>query len=113
MALTAGPIAIWTLLIVGMGAFLFTAIGLLVFKDVYERIQFTYPAATIGVAAIVAAVVIQKSISQAGIKAILIGLILLWANGALSHATARAARVRRLGDWKPSPQEKIEIVDGN
>lgn len=113
MALSAWTITVWVLLIIGMAAFLLTAVGLLICKDLYDRIQFTYPAGTIGVAAIVAAVVVQKSISQAGIKAILVGLALFWASAALSHATARAARVRRLGDWRPSAKEKIEVVDGD
>lgn len=109
--MSAGAIAVWILLVIGMAAFLLSAVGLLVSKDLYDRIQFTYPAGTIGVAAIVAAVVVQKSISQAGIKAILIGLVLFWGNGALSHATARAARVRRLGSWKPADKEQVEIID--
>lgn len=106
-------IAIWVLLALAMAAFLLTAIGLLVCRNIYDRIQFTYPAGTIGVASIVAAVLVQKSISQAGIKAILIGLVLFWSSAALSHAIARAARVRRTGDWKPSANEKIETVTGD
>ena len=106
-------IIIWSLLIVGMAAFLLTSIGLLFTKDVYEQIQYTYPAATIGIVCIVAAIVVEKSVSQAGIKAILTGLVLFWANPALSHAIARAARVRRLGDWKPTPGEKMEVVEGS
>lgn len=111
MAVSA--IAIWVLLAIAMASFLLTAIGLLVCRSLYDRIQFTYPAGTIGVASIVAAVVVQKSISQAGLKAILIGLIFFWSSAALSHAIARAARVRRTGDWKPSPAEKIETVSGD
>lgn len=111
MAVSA--IAIWVLLAIAMASFLLTAIGLLVFRDIYDRIQYTYPAGTLGVAAIVAAVVVQKSISQAGIKAILIGLVLFWSSAALSHAIARAARVRQFGDWKPSSGEKIETVAGD
>jgi len=111
MAVSMASIAVWILLGIGMLAFLLTAAGLLIIKDVYERIQFTYPAATIGVVAIAAAVVVEKSISQAGVKAILTGLVLFWANPALSSATAKAARVRRLGDWKPAPDEHIEVVE--
>jgi monovalent cation/proton antiporter MnhG/PhaG subunit len=113
MVVNIAAIATWSLLILGMAAFLLTAVGLLVTKDVYDRIQFTYPAATLGVICLCAAVVVEKSATQAGIKAILTGLILLCANPALSHATARAARVRRMGDWRPSDKEKIEIVDGS
>ena len=106
-------IAIWALLIIGMGAFALTAVGLLVADDVFERIQFTYPAATIGVVSIVAAVVIEKALSQAGIKAMLAGFVLFWINPVLSHATARAARIRKLGQWKPTAKEHIEVVEAN
>lgn len=106
-------IAIWVLLGIGMAAFALTAIGLLVMKDVFERIHFTYPAATIGVAAIVAAVLVEKSVSQAGIKAILIGFVLFWINPVLSHATGRAARIRKLGQWKPTDKEHIRVFEAN
>jgi len=109
MALS-GAIAVWVLLAIGMAAFLLTALGLLVFKDLYDRIQYTYPAGTIGVAALVAAILVQKSLSQAGLKAILVGVILFWSSAALSHAIARSARVRRLGDWGPADGEKIETI---
>jgi multisubunit Na+/H+ antiporter MnhG subunit len=111
MAISA--IAIWVLLAIAMASFLLTAIGLLVSRNIYNRIQFTYPAGTIGVAAIVAAVVVRKSISQAGIKAILIGLVLFWGSATLSHAIARATRVRSTGNWKPAPSEKVETVAGD
>ena len=103
-------IAIWTLLLVGMAAFLLSAVGMLV-RDVYGRIQYTYPAATIGVVAIVAAILVHKPASQLAIKSILAGLVIVWSNPALSHATARAARVRRFGHWWPGEQENIRLVD--
>jgi len=111
--LNFGSIAIWVLLGIGMAAFALTAIGLLVVDDVFERLHFTYPAATIGVTAIVAAVLVEESISQAGIKAILIGFVLFWINPVLSHAIARAARIRKLGQWKPTEKEHIKVVEAN
>lgn len=104
-------LGIWVLLAVGVAAFLLTAIGMLLARDVYERIQYTYPAATIGIAAIVAAIVIHKSISQAGIKAILTCLVVFWMSPALSHATARAGRVRRFGHWTPGDKENIQVTE--
>ena len=109
--MTTASIVVWILLILGMAAFLLTSLGMLLVNDVFERIQYTYPTATIGLVAVVAAIVIHKSISQAGIKAIIIGLIVFWTNPALSHATARAARVRELGNWKPSEKENIQVTE--
>jgi monovalent cation/proton antiporter MnhG/PhaG subunit len=94
-----------------MASFVLTAVGMLRARDVYQRIQYTYPTATLGLVAVVAAIVIHKSISQAGIKAIVIGLIVFWTNPALSHATARAARVREFGNWTPSEKERIQVTE--
>jgi monovalent cation/proton antiporter MnhG/PhaG subunit len=109
--LTAAGVVIWILLTVGMAAFLLTSVGMVLSRDVYKCIQYTYPAATVGLVAVVAAIVIHKSISQAGIKAIVTGLIVFWVNPALSHATARAARVRQFGDWTPSEKENIQLAE--
>ncbi len=99
------------LLAVGIAAFFLTTIGMLMVRDVYERIQYSYLAATLGITAIVAAILVHKSISQAGIKAILTGLIVFWMNPALSHATARAGRVRRFGHWTADDKENIQVIE--
>jgi monovalent cation/proton antiporter MnhG/PhaG subunit len=94
-----------------MGSFLLTSVGMVLVRDVYQRIQYTYPAATVGLIAVVAAIVIHKSISQAGIKTMLTGLIVFWVNPALSHATARAARVRESANWTPSEKENVQLTE--
>ncbi len=94
-----------------MASFLLTSLGLVIGRDVFERIQYTYPAATVGLVAVVAAIVIHKSISQAGIKTMVTGLIVFWVSPVLSHVTARAARVREFGNWTPSEKENIEPIE--
>ncbi len=108
--MTIANILIWILLIAGMASFLLTSVGMLLGRDVYQRIQYTYPAATVGLVAVVAAILIHKSISQAGIKTLVTGLIVFWTNPVVSHATARAARVRKLGHWLPGDQENIQAA---
>lgn len=108
--MTIANILIWILLIAGMASFLLTSVGMLLVRDVYQRIQYTYPAATVGLVAVVAAILIHKSISQAGIKTLVTGLIVFWTNPVVSHATARAARVRKLGHWLPGDQENIQAA---
>ncbi len=109
--MNAVSIGIWIFLVAGMASFLLTSLGLLIGRDVFERIQYTYPAATVGLVAVVIAIVIHKSFSQAGIKTMVTGLIVFWVNPVLSHATARAARVRQFGNWTPSESENIEPLE--
>jgi monovalent cation/proton antiporter MnhG/PhaG subunit len=104
--LTPRGVAVAILLAVGVGVELFCCVGVLVMRDLYDKLHYTAPATTIGSLAIAAAVVVQESFSQAGIKAILVFLILLVTNPVLSHATARAARVRELGHWEPRPRRR-------
>ena len=94
-----------------MASFLLTSVGMVLLRDVYQRIQYTYPAATVGLVAVVVAIVIHKSISQAGIKTMVAGLIVFWTSPVISHATARAARVREFGNWTPNEKENIQLTE--
>jgi multicomponent Na+:H+ antiporter subunit G len=91
-------IAIAVLLVLGVGVELACCVGVLAMRDAYDRLHFTAPATTIGPLAIAAAIVLQENLSAAGIKALLVALALLMTNPVLTHATARAARVRELGE---------------
>src|SRR6266545_5020513 len=82
--------------------------ALLVMRDAYDRLHFTAPATTIAPLAIAAAVVLEESLSAAGIKALLVALVLLATNPVLTHATARAARVRALGEWTVQEGEQVQ-----
>ncbi|HZQ56200.1 MAG TPA: monovalent cation/H(+) antiporter subunit G [Bryobacteraceae bacterium] len=109
--MTIQMVAIWLLLGIGLLAFLFTAVGLLASNDVYVQIQFLSPGAVVGAVAICAAVLVKEGFSQGGMKAIAIAVLLLLANPVLSHATARAARIRRKGQWPPTAAEAIPMAD--
>jgi monovalent cation/proton antiporter MnhG/PhaG subunit len=98
------------LLATGVLGFLCTSVGLLLFHDVYQQIHFLAPASLIGALAIPAAVVVHEGFSQAGSKAILVALLLSLANPVLSHATARAARIRRKRQWFPTEDEQIPMA---
>lgn len=87
------------LLGIGVASALLSSIALLVMKDLYERLHYLSPPATVTIVCFTAAVLVDKHFSQAGIKAILIMVVLLFMNSILSHATARAARVRQFKRW--------------
>jgi monovalent cation/proton antiporter MnhG/PhaG subunit len=93
-------VAVAVLLIVGVGVELACCLGVLVMRDAYDKLHYTAPATTVGSLAIALAVVVEESLSQAGIKALLVFGALLVANPVLTHATARAARVRQYGRWQ-------------
>ena len=96
------------LLALGVGIELLSCLGLLVMDTVFDRLHYIGPAAALGPIAIAGAVLLEEGISTAGLKAILIAAVLAGIGPVVTHATARAARVRRFGHWQPQPDEPIE-----
>jgi monovalent cation/proton antiporter MnhG/PhaG subunit len=96
------------LLVVGVGVTLAACVGVLVMRDAYDRLHYTAPATTIAPLAIAAAIVLEERLSAAGIKALLVALALLVTNPVLTHATARAARIRQLGEWTVQEGEHVK-----
>jgi multicomponent Na+:H+ antiporter subunit G len=101
-------LAVAALLVVGVGATFLSCVGVLVMRDAYDRLHYTAPAATIAPVAFAVAVVLEERLSAAGIKAVLVALVLLITNPVLGHATARAARIRELGEWTIREEEREE-----
>ena len=91
-------VLVCALMAVGTLAVVAGVVGVLVGQDVYDRLHFIGPAGIFGPAAFALAVVIDEGpLSQAGLKSILIALLLLGLSPVLVHATARAAYVREHG----------------
>jgi multicomponent Na+:H+ antiporter subunit G len=89
---------VWALLAAGVAAQLVAVLGVLVAADVYDRLHFTSPAGIFGPACFALAVVIDEGpLSQAGLKSMLVALLLLALSPVLVHATARAAYVHERG----------------
>ena len=86
--------------------------ALLLFRDLFQRLHYLSVVTTTSTLALLAAVVIKEGAGQAAIKTILVFLVLLLVNAVVSHATARAARVRELGQWTPTPEEHIQGAEG-
>ena len=109
--MTPRAVAATALLALGVGVELACCIGVLVMRGVYDKLHYTAPATTLGALAIAGAVLLRAPIVQFGIKAVLVALALLVTNPLLSHATARAARIRRFGAWTVQ-EEEDERVEG-
>jgi multicomponent Na+:H+ antiporter subunit G len=96
---SVGDVAVAALLVLGVGSLLLGAAGLLATRDPYDQLHFTGPGTVIGPIAIAAAVLVEEPLSSAGIKSVLVALVMLTTGPVLIHATARAARVRERGRW--------------
>jgi multicomponent Na+:H+ antiporter subunit G len=96
----------FTLLSLGGLVELLSIVGVLAMPHVYDRLHFLGPATTVGPILVAGAVLARESLSHQGIVAVLVALF-LWVSGAvLTHATARAARVGELGDWRGEPRRR-------
>jgi multisubunit Na+/H+ antiporter MnhG subunit len=102
---SAGDVAVAVLLGLGVGSALMSALGLLASRDPYDQLHFTGPATVISPVAIAAAVLLEEPLSSAGIKSVLVALIMVATGPILIQATARAARVRERGRWVVLPEE--------
>ena len=108
--MSVGDVAVAVLLGLGVASALMGALGILATRDPYDQLHFTGPATVIGPVTIAAAVLVEEPLSSAGIKAVLVALIMVGTGPILLHATARAARVREHGRWVIR-QEELEAKE--
>jgi multicomponent Na+:H+ antiporter subunit G len=85
---------------------LFSAVGLLAMKDFYERLHYLAPPSTLSVFLVAGAIALQEGASQAATKAILSAITMALVNPVITHAMARAARIRAYGHWVVQPHEE-------
>jgi len=96
------------LLVVGVVVTLLCCLGAMAMRSVFDRLHFVGPAALFGGSAIAAAVALDSSFSQSGLKAILIVIVMIWISPITAHVTARAERIRRFGSLDLQPGEEME-----
>jgi monovalent cation/proton antiporter MnhG/PhaG subunit len=87
------------LLGLGAAAIVLSTLGVLVMRDALDRLHFTAPAATLAPVCFAAAVLVEEPLSSAAVKAVLVALVIVATTPVLSHATARAARIRAEDGW--------------
>jgi monovalent cation/proton antiporter MnhG/PhaG subunit len=104
--LSAAELAVAALLALGVAVTWLSCLGVLVMRDPYDRLHYTAPASALAPVLIAAAVVVEEGLSAAGIKAVLVALVLVGTNPVLGHATARAARIREYGQWRITDAER-------
>ena len=109
--MSAATLAVEALVWLAVATSLVSCLGIVVMKNLYERLHYMATVSTVAVVTLLIAVVIEQGWGQAAIKMSLIVLVLVPMNAVLAHATARAARVREFGQWQPAEGEKVAGVD--
>lgn len=102
---------VWILVSLGVALQVASVLGVVLMRGVLDRLHFTGPAAMLAPASIAAALALEDSLGQVGLKAILVAATLFVTNPVLVHATARAARVREIGEWRLLPAERAEAQE--
>jgi multisubunit Na+/H+ antiporter MnhG subunit len=90
-------VAVGVLLTIGVASVLLSAAGLLAARDAWDKLNYAGAATIIGPLAIAAAVLVEEPLSAAGVKAVLVAIIMVFTGPVLVHATARAGRIREHG----------------
>ena len=90
-------VVVGLLLVVAVASVLLSCAGLVAARDPCDKLNFTGPATVIAPVAVAAAVLVEEPLSSAGVKAVLVAIVMLVTGPVLLHATGRAARVREQG----------------
>jgi multisubunit Na+/H+ antiporter MnhG subunit len=79
---------------------LVSSVGLLVMRDVYQKLHFVTPVALVAPLIVGFAVLAQSGFDENTGETWLALVFIAIAGPFLSHATIRAARIREKGDWR-------------
>lgn len=91
----------------GVGLELFAVLGVVVMRDVFDRLHYVglagYGALLIGIS-----ILVRESWSLIGDKSLATGAVLLVIGPLLVHTTARSFRTRQRGDWREGIEQEAE-----
>lgn len=97
------------LLVAGCSLEVLAVLGLVVMRDVYDRLHYV-GLAGYGALLVAVGIVVRESFSLLGNKALATAAVLVLLGPLLTHATARSLRIRLRGDWRLNPEEQSEEV---
>ncbi len=107
--MTHHPVITGILLGIAVGLAVLCSFGMAIMRDAFQRLNFSAAVVSLGSLCIVIAVFLEESQAQARLKVVLIALLLFLLNPVLTHATAKATRVRKAGHWEIRPEERIPL----
>ncbi|MFP5236254.1 MAG: monovalent cation/H(+) antiporter subunit G [Acidobacteriota bacterium] len=107
--MSAHAIAVDVLLGLAVAACWLGVIGMLRMPHPTQALQYLQLPG-VAMFAVTVALFLKTGPSSAAFKTVLIAIVLMGINSVVTHATARAFRVRHLGHWEPLDGDPIEFV---
>ncbi|HTX82847.1 MAG TPA: monovalent cation/H(+) antiporter subunit G [Streptosporangiaceae bacterium] len=89
-----------------------SALGVAVMPDVYQKLHYVTPLATVAPVLVGLAVLVQSGWSAISGQTFVTVILVVIAGPVVSHATIRAAKIRADGDWRVRSQPGSAPGDG-
>ncbi len=109
--MTAHHVTVISLLAIVVAFCWLGAVGMWRMREPQQALHFLSLPASVGVVVLTVAVFIEKGFGQVSLKTALIAVILLGINSVVSHATARAFRLRDLGAGESTDPDALRFED--
>jgi monovalent cation/proton antiporter MnhG/PhaG subunit len=97
----------------GIALILICCAGVLLMDDVFDKLHYLTPASVASPFLIALGILVHESFAVQSLKAMLVAFLFVLTSPILSHATARAARVRQFGHWRALPGERATESEGS
>lgn len=100
MVVSAQSVVADVLLACAVALVLACAVGVLLMRDVYQKLHFLTPVSVVAPVLVACAVTVRAGWAEPTGQSWLAVAIVCAASPVLGHATVRAARIRERGDWR-------------
>jgi multisubunit Na+/H+ antiporter MnhG subunit len=100
-------VAAAVLLVLGVAVQLAGVAGVTAMPHLFDRLHFLTPISVVGPALIAGGAVVRDGFGHTGIQALVMAGMLILLSPVVGHVTARTARIRAGGDWRPRPGERV------
>lgn len=98
-------VIVTVLLIAGVVIEILAVLGLVVMRDVFDRLHYV-GLAGFGALLVGVSILVREGFSLIGDKALVTGALLAFLSPVLVHATARSFRIRGHGDWREGIEDR-------
>lgn len=89
------------------------SLGVLLMRDAYQKLHFVTSAALVAPILVALTVLVQMGVRENTGETCLALFFMAIAGPYLSHATARAIRIRETGDWRPAKSGQARKAAGS
>ncbi len=103
------PIVTGILLGLAVGLSIVCSFGMAIMRNAFQRLHFAACVVSVSSPLIAVAVFLEETEVQARLKVVLIALLLFCLNAVLTHATAKATRIRKAGHWPVRTGDSIAV----